>query len=283
MKDAKKIFFTVGPSTLYLFFLFLVPLLLIFVYAFLSRSADGEMQFAFTLENFGRVFNPLFLHIFIRSVRLAALTTVISLLIGYPSAWAISRMKGHKQLVFLMLIIIPSWMNLLIKNYAWIVILRREGFINTVLKALGLIHQPLGLLFSEGAVLVGLIHTFLPFMVLPVFASLERLDKSMLEAARDLGAGKFQRFRKVILPQSISGVLVGSILVFIPTLGAFVTPDLLGGANEMMAANLIQNQVLMTRDWPFASAISIILMSIVLLALMLYIHFTGQVGEERVL
>lgn len=283
MKHGKKILFTVGPAALYLFFLFLVPLLVIFVYAFLSRSADGELQFVFTLENFGRVFNPLFLNIFVRSLKLAALTTIISLLIGYPCAWAISRMKGHKQLVFLMLIIIPSWMNLLIKNYAWIVILRREGFINTLLKSLGLIQQPLNLLFNEGAVLVGLIHTFLPFMVLPVFASLERLDKSMLEAACDLGAGKFQRFRKIVFPQSISSVLVGSILVFIPTLGAFVTPDLLGGASEMMAANLIQNQVLMTRDWPFASAISIILMSMVLLALILYIHFTSQVGEERVL
>lgn len=283
MKDTKKKLLTIGPATLYLFFLFFIPLLVIFIYSFLSRNGVGDIQLSLTLENFSRVFDPLFLKIFLRSVKLAGLTTIICLLIGYPAAWTISRMTGHRQLVFIMLIIIPSWMNLLIKNYAWIVILRKEGFINTILQSLGLIEQPLDLLFNESAVLIGLIHTFLPFMVLPIFSSLERLDKSMLEAACDLGASRFRRFRHVILPQSISGILVGSILVFIPSLGAFVTPDLLGGANEMMVANLIQNQVLMTRDWPFASAISIILMSIVMLAMMLYLHFSSQVGEERVL
>jgi spermidine/putrescine transport system permease protein len=176
-------------------------------------------------------------------------------------------MPPRRRLLLLALVVIPSWMNLLIKNYAWIIILRRDGVLNTLLLSVGFIDEPLTLLFNDGAVLVGLVHTYLPFMILPLYAAVDRMDWSLVEAARDLGAGSWQVFRQVILPQTRAGAFVGAILVFIPTLGAFVTPDLLGGARSMMVANLVENQVLQVRDWPFAAALSMFLIAIVLLGI----------------
>src|SRR6185503_3305500 len=164
-------------------------------------------------------------------------------------------------------VIIPSWMNLLIKNYAWIVILRRQGVLNTLLQTLGVIDQPLPLLFNQGAVLVGLLHTHLPFMVLPLYVALDRMDWSLVEAARDLGANRWAAFRRVVVPQTLGGAAVGCTLVFIPTLGAFVTPDLLGGPQSLMVGTLIENQLLQARNWPFASALAALLMVVVLGAL----------------
>jgi spermidine/putrescine transport system permease protein len=173
-------------------------------------------------------------------------------------------------------------MNLLVKNYAWIVILRRQGVLNTMLAWLGLVDSPLPLLFNDGAVLIGLVHTYLPFMVLPLYAALERMDWTLVEAARDLGAGGWQVFRRIVVPQTAAGALVGSILVFIPTLGAFVTPDLLGGPTSLMVGTLIESQVLMVRDWPFASALSVWLMILVAATLALYRRLTPE-GQERLL
>ncbi|MCK6619096.1 MAG: ABC transporter permease [Calditrichaceae bacterium] len=282
-RDVNNISFTVGPALAFLGVFFLAPLLIILVYSLLSRGAYGEIEFTFSLKNYANLLDPLYLSILLRSLKLALLTTLFSLLIGYPVALSISQMVGKRQFIFLMLVIIPSWMNLLIKNYAWMVILRRQGLLNTALLAAGVIDEPLSLMFNEPAVLVGLVHTYLPFMALPIYAALERLDRRLIEAARDLGANRWQTLRRIIFPQSIAGVLVGSILVFVPALGAFITPDLLGGANSLMVGNLIQNQFFQARDWPFGSALAICLMSLVLLALLLYARFAGRVGEERVL
>lgn len=274
---------TVGPAFAFLAVFFLLPQLIIFLYSLLTRGTYGEIEYIFSFKNYLNIADPLYLSILLRSLKLAFLTTLISLIIGYPVALSISQMGGRRQFVFLMLVIIPSWMNLLIKNYAWMVILRRQGVINSFLMWAGIIHEPLQLMFNETAVLIGLVHTYLPFMALPVYASLERLDRRLIEAARDLGANRWQTFRRVILPQSAGGVLVGVILVFVPALGSFITPDLLGGANALMIGNLIQNQVLVARDWPFASVLAICLMSLVLLALLIYSRYAGKVGEERVL
>lgn len=282
-RDVNNISFTVGPALAFLGVFFLAPLLIILVYSLLSRGAYGEIEFTFSLKNYANLLDPLYLSILLRSLKLALLTTLFSLLIGYPVALSISQMVGKRQFIFLMLVIIPSWMNLLIKNYAWMVILRRQGLLNTALLAAGIIDEPLSLMFNEPAVLIGLVHTYLPFMALPIYAALERLDRRLIEAARDLGANRWQTLRRIIFPQSIAGVLVGSILVFVPALGAFITPDLLGGANSLMVGNLIQNQFFQARDWPFGSALAICLMSLVLLALLLYARFAGRVGEERVL
>ena len=250
-----------APALLYLALLFLAPMAVVAGYSFVS-AAGG-----ITLANYGRAVEPLHLAVLLRSARFALLTTIVALLIGYPCALALRGMSGRTRALALALIVIPSWLNLLVKNYAWIVLLRREGVLNSALAALGIIDQPQQLLFNDWAVLVGLVHTYLPFMILPLYAAVERMDQSLLEAARDLGAGRWQTFRHVVLPLTRTGALVGAILVFVPTLGAFVTPDLLGGARSLMIANLIENQVLQVRDWPFAAALSMFVIALVLLAL----------------
>ncbi|MCB0266144.1 MAG: ABC transporter permease [Calditrichaeota bacterium] len=283
MRITSRMVWTTGPALAMLTVFFVIPLTIIIYYSFQSRGVYGGIETAWTLENYLNIAKSLYLNILLRSLKLALLTTVFCALIGFPVAVAINNMHGKWQMTALMLIILPSWMNLLIKNYAWIVILRRQGLVNTVLLGLGWIDQPLELLFNEAAVLVGLVHNHLPFMVLPIYAVLEKLDVRLIEAARDLGATRWQTFRKVILPQSWSGVVVGSILVFVPALGAFLTPDLLGGANAVMIGNLIQNQIFTVRDWPFGSAMAIVLMGVVLLSLVVYARFGSREGEERIL
>ena len=283
MRITSRMVWTTGPALAMLTVFFVIPLTIIIYYSFQSRGVYGGIETAWTLENYLNIAKSLYLNILLRSLKLALLTTVFCALIGFPVAVAINNMHGKWQMTALMLIILPSWMNLLIKNYAWIVILRRQGLVNTVLLGLGWIDQPLELLFNEAAVLVGLVHNHLPFMVLPIYAVLEKLDVRLIEAARDLGATRWQTFRKVILPQSWSGVVVGSILVFVPALGAFLTPDLLGGANAVMIGNLIQNQIFTVRDWPFGSAMAIVLMGVVLLSLVVYARFGNREGEERIL
>jgi spermidine/putrescine transport system permease protein len=263
--------------------LFALPLALLLAYAFSATGPGDVAGFTPTLANVRRALEPTYVAIAARSAWLALLTTAISLLLGFPVAWALRGMDRRKQTVLLALLIIPAWLNLLVKNYAWIVILRREGVVNTLLQAAGIIEQPLPLLFNQWAVLIGLVHTYLPFLILPVYASLERLDWRLVEAARDLGAGRWQLLRRVVLPQSAAGLLVGCILVFVPALGAFVTPDLLGGTDSLMIATVVENKILQARDWPFGSALAAWLMLAVLAATLLYRRVAGRVGGEWVL
>jgi spermidine/putrescine transport system permease protein len=256
---------------------------IIFVWSFAEADAGGGVRRALTLGAYARALDPIYLGVLARSAFLAALTTGIALVVGYPVAWAIRTMGPGRRLLALSLVIIPSWMNLLVKNYAWIVILRREGVLNSALEAVGLIDGPLPLLFNRSAVLVGLVHTYLPFMILPLYAALERMDWALVEAARDLGAGAWNTFRRVVLPQTLAGAVVGATLVFIPALGAFVTPDLLGGPDSMMIGSLIENQVLVVRDWPFASALSVWLMLLVVATLLACRRAASLPGQETVL
>lgn len=249
----------VGPGIAYLVLLFLAPLGVIGVY---SLAGPGGAEW--TLGNYRRVFDSLYLDVLLHSLWLALATTVICLLIAYPCVLVMREMRPGRRLVVLALLIIPSWLNLLVKNYAWIILLRREGLVNAGLLASRVIDEPLPLLFNDGAVLIGLVHTFLPYMILALHVALDRMDWALVEAARDLGASAWQTFRNVILPETRVGAFVGCVLVFIPCLGAFVSPDLLGGTRSLMIANLIENQVLQVRDWPFAAALSMTLMLIVL-------------------
>jgi spermidine/putrescine transport system permease protein len=274
---------TVGPAAAALATLFLAPLAIVVVYAFLSASPRGEPVLPLTLGNLAGSLDPLYLGILLRSLRLALVTTVVCLVVAFPAAWLLRGFSGRTRTILLLALVLPSWTNLLVKNYAWIVLLRREGVINGVLGWAGIIQEPLPLLFNEGAVLVGLVHTFLPFMILPLFVSLEKLDPALLEAARDLGAGAWARFRTVILPAAAPGFAAGAVLVFIPALGAFVTPDLLGGTRGMMVGNLIQNQMLLSRDWPFGSALSLLLMALSLGVILTFLRLSGRKGMERVL
>lgn len=268
--------FLLLPATIWLILFFTVPLLIVLLYSFLERGTYGDVIGIFTLSNYQRLFSEIYWGILWRSLWLAFLTTVACLIMGYPLAFFIATRPPRWRNALLLLVIIPFWTNFLVRTYAWMVLLRNEGTINVVLQSLHLIQEPLTLLFTPLAVIIGLIYGYLPFMVLPLYSAIERLDFSYIEAAQDLGANDLRTFWRVVLPLTLRGIIAGSILVFIPAIGAFVTPDILGGAKTMMIGNLIQNQFLKARDWPFGSALSVLLMILILIPVLLYF----QVSED---
>ena len=274
-KPTRSFPWLVLPPAAVLIVLFGVPLLLVLAVSFASRGTYGGIEWTLTLGNYTSIADPLYLRIFWRSLWLAGLTTAICLAMGFPLAYVIARAPRRWQGVLLFLVIIPFWTNFLVRTYAWMFILRTEGLLNQALLALGLIQEPLNLLFTDWAVLIGLVYGYLPFMVLPLYAALERLDRSLVEAAWDLYAKPVQVFTRVVLPLSRPGMIAGCVLVFIPSLGAYVTPDLLGGARTMMVGNLIQHQYLVVRDWPFGSSLSFVLMAGVLAAVLYYLRAGG--------
>lgn len=243
--------------------LFLVtPVGMVLAYAFFQRGTYGGVVPDFTLDNLARVFDPLYFRIFLASARIATESAVIALLIGYPAAFAISRAPKSWQTPLLFLVILPFWSNYLIRTYAWIVLLSRTGVINNALMATGVIDQPLDMLYSEPAVIVGLVYNYLPFVVLTVYASIQRLNFELMEASEDLGASGWTTFRRVVLPLTLPGIAAGGVFVFVLSIGNFVTPDLLGGKRVVMIGNLVQNQFTAARDWPFGSALSLTLLTI---------------------
>jgi len=250
------------PAWIWMAALFAAPFVIVVFYSLLTRGAYGGLGLPWTLENYQRFADPLYLGILLRSFVMAASTTAICLLLGFPLALFISR-AGSRKNIYLQLVILPFWTSFLVRLYAWLFLLRDTGLINTALQSLGLIHDPLPLLYNDGAVLLGLVYGYLPFMVLPVYATLERLDPALVEAAADLGAKPWSALLHVIVPLSAPGIRAGGILVFIPALGAYLTPDLLGGGRTVMIGNLVQNQFTTARDWPFGSAISVGLMALV--------------------
>jgi spermidine/putrescine transport system permease protein len=232
----------------------------------LTRGAYGGLGKPWTIENYSRLLDPLYGVILLRSFAVAAVATLICIALAFPLALFISR-SGKRKNLYLQLVILPFWSSFLIRTYAWIFLLRDTGLFNSVLLATGVIREPLPLLYNDFAVLLGLVYGYLPFAVLPLYATLERLDKHLLEAAADLGARPWAVVGRVILPLSKPGILAGSILVFIPCLGAYLTPDLMGGGKTIMAGNLIQNQFTTARDWPFGSAAAFALMALVMILL----------------
>jgi spermidine/putrescine transport system permease protein len=260
-----------APGGFWLLLFFLVPLLIMFVYSFMPRGIYGGVEPGFTLEHYARFFDPLYLEVLQRTFLWSVACTVICLILGYPVAYLIVR-GGRWRNLLLFLVVLPFWTSFLVRTFAMIFLMRDTGLINNWFLKLGLIDQPLSILYTPFAVMVGLVYGFLPFMILPIYASLEKLDPSLLEAAEVLGARPRARFRKVTLPLSMPGVVAGCLLVFIPALGSFLTSDLLGGAKEMMIGNLVQNQFSSARNWPFGSAASFIVMALVLAAVMLYLR-----------
>jgi spermidine/putrescine transport system permease protein len=261
------------PATLWLILFFLLPLGLVLLYSFLP--ADGGDSGP-TLENYRRAGDWLYLGIFGRSLGLGFLSTLACLLIGYPLAFFIATRAKRWRSALLLLIIIPFWTNFLVRTYAWMVILRGEGVINSVLMGVGAIDKPLDLLFTPIAVAIGLIYGYLPFMVLPIYSTLERFDFRLVEAARDLGANDWRAFWRIVLPLTARGTIAGCLLVFIPSVTAFITPDILGGAKTMMVGNLIQNQFLKSLNWPFGSALSILLIALIVIPIVLYFWLTDD-------
>jgi spermidine/putrescine transport system permease protein len=247
------------PARLWMALFFAAPFAIVCGYSFLTRGDYGGVEQPWTLENFTRLADPLYLAILWRSVWIAALATALCALGGFPLALFISR-AGKRKNLYLQLVLLPFWTSFLVRTYAWLFILRDTGLVNTVLIRLHIIATPFQLLYNDGAVLIGLVYNFLPFFVLPMYATLERLDPALLEAAADLGARPWATLWRVILPVSAPGLIAGSVLVFIPCLGAYLTPDLLGGGKSVMLGNLVQNQFTTARDWPFGSAASLVLM-----------------------
>ena len=257
-----------APGTLWLAAFFVVPMLLMLLASVMPRGTHGGVSPGFTLEHYRRFLDPLYLHLLARTVLWATIATVVCLLLGYPVAWLIARSRRHRNLL-LLLIVLPFWTSFLVRTFAMIFLLRDTGLVNRLLLGVGVIHEPLTLLYTPFAVLLGLVYGLVPFMVLPIYASLEKLDPALLEASEALGARPAAQFFTVTLPLSLPGVVAGSLLVFVPALGSFVTSDLLGGAKHMMLGNLVQSQFTTARNWPFGSAASFALMLLTLVAVAL--------------
>jgi spermidine/putrescine transport system permease protein len=265
-----------SPSAAWLLVFFLLPLVMVLLVSLGKRGPYGGVVYQWNLDNYIRFIDRIYVKIFLRSVWMATANTFLCLLFGYPFAYFIARQPKRWRNVLLLLVMIPFWTNFLVRTYAWMVILRDKGLINSLLMQIGIIAQPLPLLFNQNAVILGLFYGYLPFMVLPLYASIEKLDFSLVEAAQDLGANSLIAFRRIVLPLTMPGIVAGAIITFIPSVGAYVTPDLLGGAKAMMIGNLLQQQFLEVRDWPFGSAVGFILMVTVLLATMLYFRTGGK-------
>jgi spermidine/putrescine transport system permease protein len=266
-----------APAAVLMTLTLMAPSAIICVYSVLTRGAYGGVERPFTLENFGRLVDPLYAMIILRSFWIAGIATGLCLVLGFPLALFIARAGARKNL-WLALVILPFWTSFLIRLYAWMFLLRDTGLINTVLLGLHVIREPLPMLYNDGAVILGLVYGFLPFTVLPLYATLERLDNTLLEAAADLGSRPWDTLWRVTIPLSAPGIRAGAILVFVPCLGTYLTSDLLGGSKTILIGNLVQNQFTASRDWPFGAASSLALM-IVAMALL----FTARRRGEELL
>ncbi|HEX9585817.1 MAG TPA: ABC transporter permease [Gammaproteobacteria bacterium] len=295
-KDARLRRWTLlAPAMLFIGFFMLAPIGLMAYVSVLERgefggvewgvfSIDAYWSFFFERELDGSVaVNTDYLQIFLRSFWLSLVTTLLALLVGFPTALYMALQPERYRNVLVFLVTIPFWTNLLVRNYAWILLLRNNGLIDASLNKLGITSEPINVLYTPFATGIGLTYSFLPFMVLPIYASLEKLDFRLVEAAFDLGADRLRALFRIIVPLSAPGIIAGCILVFVPCLGAYVTPELLGGSKSMMIGNLIQAQFGASRNWPFGAALAFTLLAIVLLAMMVYaMRFRGQApGETR--
>lgn len=240
----------------------LIPLVLIVYFSFRTVTPEGV---TFTLESYKRFFDPLYMEVLIRSIKLAVITTVVCLLLGYPLAMILNSKDISNKGIILLLIILPMWMNSLMRTYAWMILLENKGILNSILEWLGLPTKQF--LYGNNAIIFGMIYNFFPFMILPIYNSLSKIDNSLIEASHDLGANNVKTFRKVILPLSMPGVITGIIMVFMPSLTTFVITRLLGGGQVTLIGNMIEEQFTRTNDWAFGSALSMILMIIILITI----------------
>ncbi len=266
------------PYVLWMGIFILIPLLLVVFFAITQGDSQNFSTFTFSIENLKRAFAPLYLKVLVRSVNLALISTIICLIIGYPMAYIISREKPKKRNIMVLMFVIPMWMNFLLRTYAWLTLLGKNGLINTFITKLG--FAPLNLIYNDTAVLLGMVYNFLPFMVLPIFSILAKIDKGLIEAAEDLGSDKLTIFQRVIFPLSLPGVVTGITMVFIPAVSTFVISSLLGGNKYNLIGNVIEEQFRYTGDWHFGSSMSIILMIFILITMAATSKFDkGKEGE----
>ncbi|MCV0397793.1 MAG: ABC transporter permease [Rhizobiaceae bacterium] len=291
-QDVRRRWLLSLPALLIIFFAAIGPLAIVLVYSFLEPGNYGDVIWKFSTDAWVSVvlerdifddtlsFADAHLSIFWRSLKLSLLTTLLTLLIGFPTAYFIATRREGTREIWLFLVTIPFWTNLLIRTFAIQEVIRSEGLLNSLLIWTGVIDQPLRILFTDTAVLIGMAYVYLPLMVLPLFASMEKIDFRLVEAGYDLYASRFQVLRRIIVPLVKPGIIAGSILVFIPSLGAYVTPRVLGGGRNLMVGNLIELQFGQGRNWPLGASLSMTLLAIVLIALMVYIRYAGS-GERR--
>ena len=277
-----------APVTLFLGVFFLLPLCIIALFSFLTPGLYGGGEWTFYHWNYGRIFGwadglneifePIYLQILWRSLSFAALTVLLTLILCYPVAFWVSRLSERRRLVFLFLITLPFFCSLIVRLYAWLLILKPTGLLNSTLLWTGLISEPLEILYTPTAVVLGMVYVMIPFMFLPLYAAVDNLDRAQVEASLDLGANRVQTFLKVVLPQTLPGIMGGAVIVFIPSVGNFVVPDVLGGAKGLMIGNLVEQQFLSARNWPFGSALSMIIMAVVLAVLTLSVTRARKAG-----
>ena len=260
----------VGPVTLWLLLLVAVPLIYVVFMTFCSLDSNYNLVFTFTLDNYKRLFDANYVQIYGQSLLIAFATTVICIVVGYPFAFLIARVFTKRKAILYMLVIIPFWTNSLIRIYGWRTFLGTNGFLNNILTKLHLVSEPVEFLFNRGTIILGMVYCLIPYMILPLYTAVEKLDKSMIEASKDLGAKGPATFIRVILPMTASGIFSGSIMVFIPCLGYFFVADILGGGKSDVIGNLIERQFQSGNNWPLGAALSVILIAITLLLVKLY-------------
>lgn len=259
----------------------LVPGLMVVVISFLTRDTGTFFTTPFTLSHYRELMDPVYARVLGNSLIYSLNTTLLCLFISYPFAWLLSRAPRHRRPLLLMMVIIPFWTSSLIRTYALVILMKANGIINSVLLAAGIISKPIPMLYTDFAVYVGLVYSLLPFMILPLYAVLEKMDTRLMEAARDLGATGFQVFYHVVLPLSLPGIMAGCIMVFLPAMGLFYIPDLLGGAKTMLMGNFIKNQFLTTVNWPFGSAASVFLLLLMILMLGIYFFLSNRFNRNQ--
>jgi spermidine/putrescine transport system permease protein len=277
--DARFKWLVLGPVIIYVLFLIVLPLLYILLLSFLSNDSYGGIITKFTLNNYFMIFDLVYVKVFLKSFLIAFITTFICILIAYPFSIFIKNKKPLTKTILVTLVIIPFFTNSLIRTYGWIVLLRKEGIINSLLISMHLINSPLQLMYNNQGIIIGMVYTLLPFMILPVQAAVDKIDPRVIEAAHDLGATKWQTFCNIIVPQTLSGLFNGSLMVFIPTIGYFFIADILGGGKEMLIGNLIRNQFLTARNWPFGSALAIFLIILTFVLVQIYKKTGGSMDD----
>ena len=273
--------FLLAPTTLFLLIFFIGPMFIMLTYSFLEPGLYGGVEWNFYHWNYGRVlgwadgfyeeFDIVYLKILFNSILLALATVVCTLLISYPVAFWVARLSPKKKALCIFLITLPFFASMVVRLYAWVLILRNSGFANQFLEATGFITEPLNMMFSGSAVIIGMVYIFIPFMFLPIYSSVEKLDLNLQQASEDLGATPFTTFRKITLPITMPGIVSGCILVFIPSLGNFVVPDILGGAKVLMIGNMIEQQFLYARNWPFGATLSMVIIALMMIILSVYL------------
>ena len=290
-RENRRLVALLTPGTLFLGVFFMGPMAMMIVFSFLEPGLYGGVEWNFYHWNYGRIlgwadgeweeFDPVYVEIFLRSARVALTNVVITLLICYPAAIWVSGLSDRWRTFVVFIITLPFFVSLVVRLFCWVLILRPSGFLNATLLGLGLISEPIDIIYTETAVLIGMAYILLPFMFLPLYASIEKLDHSLIEASSDLGAKPYQTFFRVILPATLPGIAAGAVLVFIPSLGNFIVPDLLGGAKVLMIGNLVEQQFLSARNWPFGSALSEMIMLVMFTLIVIYLRRIGRSKVAR--